>query len=59
MPVAATIREYDVRVDAKKRVTIKGAGVAYFRVAEKADGTILLKPRVLTDAPGKPTTKKR
>ena len=40
-------------------LTIKGADVAYFRVAHRMDGTILLKPRVLTDAPAKPATKKR
>lgn len=51
MHVAATVQEYDVRVDAKKRVTIKGAAVNYFRVAHRADGTILLQPRVLADAP--------
>ena len=51
MPVVATLQEYDVRVDAKHRVVIKGSRVEYFRVAHRADGTILLKPRVLQDAP--------
>lgn len=49
-------KEYDARVDAKKRVTIRGAGYQYFRVVHRKDGTILLKPRVLQDAPISPRT---
>lgn len=51
MPAAAALKEYDARVDAKMRVTIRGAGHGYFRVSHRKDGTILLKPRVLKDAP--------
>ena len=51
MPTAPALQEYDARVDSKKRVTIRGAGSEYFRVVHRADGTILLKPRVLQDAP--------
>lgn len=50
MVTATAIKEYDARVDAKKRVTIRGAGHQYFRVVHRKDGTILLKPRVLQDA---------
>ena len=50
MMTAAAPKEYDARVDAKKRVTIRGAGHQYFRVVHRKDGTILLKPRVLQDA---------
>lgn len=45
MPTAAAPKEYDARVDAKKRVTIRGAKSGYFRVVHRKDGTILLKPR--------------
>ena len=51
MPAAAPLKEYNARVDAKKRVTIRGAEHEYFRVAHLRDGTIVLKPRVLKDAP--------
>lgn len=50
MLTATAPKEYDARVDAKKRVTIRGAGHQYFRVVHRKDGTILLKPRVLQDA---------
>ena len=53
---AAVPKEYDARVDAKKRVTIRGAEHQYFRVVHRKDGTILLKPRVLQDAPISPRT---
>ena len=50
MLTAAAPKEYDARVDAKKRITIRGAGHQYFRVVHRKDGTILLKPRVLQAA---------
>lgn len=50
MMTAAAPKEYDARVDSKKRVTIRGAEHGYFRVVHRKDGTILLKPRVLQDA---------
>ena len=56
MPTAAALQEYDARVDSKKRVTIRGAGHEFFRVTHRPDGTILLKPRVLQDAPISPRT---
>ena len=51
MPTAPALKEDDARVDSKKRVTIRGAGSEFFRVVHRPDGTILLKPRVLQDAP--------
>jgi hypothetical protein len=51
MPSSAIQREYDARVDAKRRLTIRGAIHEYFRVVHRKDGTILLKPRALVDAP--------
>ena len=51
MPSAAAVQEYDAHVDAKKRVTIRGATTGFFRVLHRKDGTIVLKPRVLVDAP--------
>lgn len=51
MPTTAALMEYDARVDAKRRVTIRGASHEYFRIVHRKDGTILLKPRVMQDAP--------
>jgi hypothetical protein len=51
MPFTATPKEYDAHVDSKKRVTIRGANHGFFRVIHRKDGTILLKPRALVDAP--------
>ncbi len=45
MPSVATIEEYDAHVDAKKRITIRGATTGFFRVVHRKDGTVLLKPR--------------
>jgi hypothetical protein len=46
MATTAARQEYDVRVDAKKRVTIRGASHKYFHVVERKDGSIVMKPRV-------------
>ena len=51
MPIVAALKEYDAPVDAKKRVTIRGATTGSFRVVHRKDGTILLKPRELQDGP--------
>jgi hypothetical protein len=45
--MAQTIKEYDARLDSKKRITIRGAKTHYYRVREKEDGSIELSPRVL------------
>ncbi|AXJ02261.1 hypothetical protein CYPRO_3024 [Cyclonatronum proteinivorum] len=41
------IKEYDARLDSKKRITLRGAKNTYYRVREHKDGTIELSPRVL------------
>lgn len=45
--MAQAIKEYDARLDSKKRITLRGAQAMYYRVREKKDGTIELSPRVL------------
>jgi hypothetical protein len=40
-------KEYDARLDSKKRITLRGAQTLFYRVREKTDGTIELSPRVL------------
>ena len=44
----AAVKEYDARLDSKKRLTIRNALFEYYHVSEKADGTIILEPRELT-----------
>lgn len=45
--MAQSIKEYDARLDSKKRITLRGAKTMFYRVREKRDGTIELSPRVL------------
>lgn len=40
-------KEYDARVDSKKRITLREPVAGYYHVTEKEDGTIELSPRVL------------
>ena len=42
------IREYDAKLDAKRRLTLRDPGFEYYHVVEMADGSILLEPRELT-----------
>ena len=44
----AAIREYDARLDAKKRLTLRDAGYEYYHVSVLPDQRIVLEPRVLT-----------
>lgn len=44
---ANVIATYDVVVDAKKRVSLRGAKVKHFHVKALSDGRYLLEPRVL------------
>ena len=46
MPTA--LRQYDAKLDSKKRLTIRTNNFEYYRVTERDDGTILLEPRELT-----------
>ena len=42
------VREYDAKLDSKKRLTLRGSPFAYYHVAEMKNGTIVLEPRELT-----------
>jgi len=45
--MAQAVKEYDAKLDSKKRLTIRGARTKYYHVTEKEDGTIELSPREL------------
>jgi hypothetical protein len=40
-------REYDAKIDSKKRLTIRGARTRHYHVTEYEDGTVELSPRQL------------
>jgi len=40
-------KEYDARMDTKKRVTLRGARFGHYHVQEYDDGRIVLEPREL------------
>ena len=42
------VREYDTRLDTKRRLTLRGADFEYYHVIVMENGTILLEPRELT-----------
>lgn len=42
------IREYDARLDTKKRLTLRNGLFEYYHVSEFEDGRIVLEPRELT-----------
>ena len=42
-----SVREYDAKLDSKKRITLRNAVFDYFHVSELEDGRILLEPREL------------
>lgn len=42
------IKNYDVHIDSKKRVTLRGAMYSYYNVKEYENGCIMLEPRELT-----------
>ena len=44
----AVLKEYDVHLDSKRRVTLRGTTSDYYAVRLFSDGTVLLEPRVLT-----------
>ena len=37
-----SVREYDAKLDSKKRITLRGCIFEYYHVKEKEDGTICL-----------------
>lgn len=43
------LKEYDARIDSKKRLTLRGASYDHYHVRELEDGRILLEPRTLVD----------
>ena len=42
-----TIREYDTKIDSKKRLTLRNSRFEYYHVQELDNGTIILEPREL------------
>jgi hypothetical protein len=46
MPTASAAKEYRARIDARKRLTLRGAENRDFRVVHRKDGSILLQPLV-------------
>lgn len=45
----STVREYDARVDTKKRVTLRGTQYRSYHVREYADGRIEMLPQKLVE----------
>lgn len=41
------VKEYDAKMDTKKRVTLRGATYEHYHVEEYSDGKIVLEPREL------------
>ena len=41
------LKEYDAKIDAKKRITLRGSMYEYYHVLEYPNGTIELQPREL------------
>ena len=42
------VREYDTKLDSKRRLTLRKAAFEYYHVSEMDNGTIILEPRELT-----------
>lgn len=45
--MSVPVKEYEARIDVKKRVTLRGARYDNYHVQEYSDGRIVLEPRVL------------
>jgi len=45
--MSEAVKEYDARLDSKKRITLRGPQTMFYHVRENRDGTIELSPRVL------------
>ena len=43
------VKEYDVKIDTKKRITLRGSSYEYYHVIELPSGRIELEPRVLVE----------
>ena len=48
--MAKLSREYEAKLDSKKRLTVRETQYEYYHVSQFDDGTIVLKPCVLVDA---------
>ncbi len=46
--MSIAIKEYDAKIDSKKRVTLRNTPFEYYHVQEMSDGVIILEPRELT-----------
>ena len=42
------VKEYDAKLDSKKRLTLRGVPFEYYHVMQYGDGTITLEPRELS-----------
>ena len=42
------VKEYDAKLDTKKRITLRNVLYEYYHVSEMNNGIIVLEPRVLT-----------
>ena len=43
------LKEYDAKIDSKKRITIRNPFFDYYHVIEQENGVIILEPRKLID----------
>ncbi len=48
-PPQRSIREYDTKIDTKKRITLRGSRYEYYHVVEFPNGKIELSPRELKE----------
>ena len=44
----SSVREYDAKLDSKKRLTLREANFEYYHVSVLPDQRIILEPRILT-----------
>ena len=42
-------KEYDAKIDTKKRITLRGSSYEYYHVTEYPNGKIVLEPRILVE----------
>ena len=45
----AAVKEYDAKIDIKRRITLRGSSYDYYHVIEYPNGKIELQPRVLVE----------
>ena len=43
------VNEFDAKIDAKKRITLRNSIFEYFHIKQYKDGTMILEPRVLVE----------